>query len=312
MNRFLALAITSMGLALAAVPFAQASLPWRAEADAEQAVATAVPILTDFSDFGIDLEVNQSFIPAGLGQSDNPSEGGRVIIGPDNRQPVTSSSYPWSAVGQIVGFMPDGSSYSCTGTLVADDLVLTNAHCAVDPETGEYSQRIVFLPNLVNGRLTNNDDVAAVTGVLVGTDFAEPGSPNPDDWALMSIDKPLGETYGTIGLAPLPTEVLVNEPYAEQLILVGYSGDFPADNPGQTASAHKDCSIVAEELSVVVHLCDTTGGASGGPILAVVDGEYRIVALHAAGRTNRETGEGMVNFAVQIPRIVSQLQVEAP
>jgi protease YdgD len=311
MNRFLALGMTSMGLALAAVPFAQASLPWRAEADAEQAAATAVPILTDFSDFGIDLEINQSSIPAGLGQSDNPTEGGRVIIGPDNRQPMTSSSYPWTAVGQIVGFMPDGSSYTCTGTLVADDLVLTNAHCAVDPATGEYSQRIVFLPNLVNGRLTNNDDVAAVTGVLLGTDFAEDRSPEPDDWALMSIDKPLGQTYGTIGLAPLPSEVLIND-FAETLIMVGYSGDFPAENPGQTASAHKGCSIVEEALSVLLHLCDTTGGASGGPILALVDGEYRIVALHAAGRTNRETGKGVVNFAVTIPRIVSQLQVVAP
>ena len=311
MNRFLALGMTSMGLALAAVPFAQASLPWWAEADAEQAAATAVPILADFSDFGIDLEVNQSSIPAGLGQSDNPTEGGRVIIGPDNRQPMISSSYPWSAVGQIVGFMPDGSSYTCTGTLVADDLVLTNAHCVVDPATGEYSQRIVFLPNLVNGRLTNNDDAAAVTGVLLGTDFAEDRSPEPDDWALMSIEKPLGETYGTIGLAPLPSEVLIND-FAETLIMVGYSGDFPAENPGQTASAHKGCSIVAEDLSVVLHLCDTTGGASGGPILALVDGEYRIVALHAAGRTNQETGEGIVNVAVTVPRIVSQLQVEAP
>ncbi|MBW4653737.1 MAG: hypothetical protein KME20_11980 [Kaiparowitsia implicata GSE-PSE-MK54-09C] len=94
--------------------------------------------------------------------------------------------------------------------------------------------------------------------------------------------------------------------------MVGYSGDFPADNPGQTASAHKGCSIVAEDLSLVLHLCDTTGGASGGPILAMVDDQYRIVALHASGASRRDTGEGIVNFAVKIPRIVRQLQTEAP
>lgn len=311
MNRFLTLGLASMGLALAAVPFAQIDLPWRAEAHADDAATTAIPILTDFSELGFELEASQSTIPAGLRQSDDATESARVIIGPDNRQPVYSSAYPWSAVGQIVGFMPDGSSYSCTGTLIADDIVLTNAHCAVNSATGEYSQRIVFLPNLVNGRLTNNDDAAAVTGMLLGTDFAEGRSPEPDDWALMSIDKPLGQTYGTIGLAPLPSEVLISD-FAETLIMVGYSGDFPAENPGQTASAHKGCSIVEEALSVLLHLCDTTGGASGGPILALVDGEYQIVALHAAGRTNRETGEGVVNVAVTIPRIVSQLQVVDP
>ncbi|MGB3310224.1 MAG: trypsin-like peptidase domain-containing protein [Nodosilinea sp.] len=311
MNRFVTLGLASMGLALAAVPFAQVNLPWRAEAHADDAATTTIPILTDVSALGFELEASQTTIPAGLSQSDNPSEGGRIIIGPDNRQPMTSSSYPWSAVGQIVGFTSEGS-YTCTGTLVADDLVLTNAHCVVDPATGMYSQRIMFLPNLVNGRLTNDDDIATVTGVLVGTDFAEDRFPEPDDWALMRIDKPLGQIYGTIGLSPLPTEVLLNEPFAEQLIMVGYSGDFPADNPGQTASAHKGCSIVEEALSVVLHLCDTTGGASGGPILALIDDEYRIVALHAAGRTNRETGEGVVNFAVTVPRIMSQLQVEAP
>jgi len=309
MNRFLTLGLPSLGLALAAVPFTQVSLPWQARA-AEIRIEIRDRTLSTLSEPGFDAESSQSFIPDGLRQSDNPSEGGRVIIGPDNRQPVYSDAYPWSAVGQIVGFMPDGN-YTCTGTLVAADLVLTNAHCVINPETGEYSQRILFLPNLVNGRLRNSDDVAEVTGVLVGTDFAEPSSPNPDDWALISIDKPLGQTYGTIGLNPLPSEVLIND-FADNLIMVGYSGDFPAENPGQTASAHKGCSIVAEEQSVVLHLCDTTGGASGGPILAVVDGEYRIVALHAAGESNRETGEGIVNFAVKIPRIVRQLQAQTP
>jgi V8-like Glu-specific endopeptidase len=63
---------------------------------------------------------------------------------------------------------------------------------------------------------------------------------------------------------------------------------------------------------LVLHLCDTTGGASGGPILALVDGDYRIVALHASGASHRDTREGIVNFAVKIPRIVRQLQAKAP
>ncbi|MEA5505301.1 hypothetical protein VB735_19735 [Halotia wernerae UHCC 0503] len=41
--------------------------------------------------------------------------------------------------------------------------VLTNAHCVVNPETRKVSQAIAFLPNLVNGVLRNNNDVAYAT-----------------------------------------------------------------------------------------------------------------------------------------------------
>ncbi|MBW4653738.1 MAG: trypsin-like serine protease [Kaiparowitsia implicata GSE-PSE-MK54-09C] len=207
MNRFLTLGMASVGFALAAVPLTQASLSWQAQATEQTTAETQLPSLTNLSELEFDIEASRSFIPEGLSQSDNPSEGGRVIIGPDNRQPVYSKAYPWSAMGQIVGFMSNGSGYTCTGTLVTDNIVLTNAHCVVNPRTRQHSQRIEFHPNLVNGLVTHEDDVAEVTGWLLGTDFVgwNPDEPSPDDWALVRLDKPLGQTYGTIGFSPLPS-----------------------------------------------------------------------------------------------------------
>lgn len=64
-----------------------------------------------------------------------------------------------------------------------------------------------------------------------------------------------------------------------------------------------------------MHDCDITGGSSGGPILTEVNGEWRIVAVNSAERTQllTEGGEstsrqvGVMNYAVQISRIVDTL-----
>ncbi|MEH2348724.1 MAG: trypsin-like serine protease [Nostoc sp.] len=85
--------------------------------------------------------------------------------GSDDRIPMTSRDYPWSAIGKIEGISADGGGYSCTGTLIAEDVVLTNAHCVVNPETRKVSQAIAFEPNLVNGVVKNKSDVAYATNV---------------------------------------------------------------------------------------------------------------------------------------------------
>ena len=46
---------------------------------------------------------------------------------------MLSNKYPWSAIGRVQGTVND-DSYHCTGSLIADNLVLTNAHCVIDPE----------------------------------------------------------------------------------------------------------------------------------------------------------------------------------
>lgn len=273
----------------------------------EDSSAQPFTVVSNASDLGLDPTGAASFIPTDLNVSNNPAEGSRGVIDEDNRVLMTSRSFPWTAVGQIYGIKANGDEYTCTGTLVAADIVLTNAHCVVNPETGEFSQKIAFLPNLIHGRLVSDSDVGFAVEVLAGTQFVNQPNANADDWAFVKLDQPLGMKYGTLGMTPLSTAELAQAPFAESLVMVGYSGDFPAENPGQTASAHLGCSVLDEQEEMVLHVCDTYGGSSGGPILGEVDGEVRIVALNSAELTDQETGEGIVNLAVKIPRIVSQL-----
>ncbi|MBE9080522.1 trypsin-like serine protease, partial [Romeria aff. gracilis LEGE 07310] len=119
-----------------------------------------------------ELTPETSSRPESLNQTDNPS-GDRAVIGRDDRIPVLSNAYPWSAIGQVVSEVTEDAYSTCTGTLITRDVILTNAHCVVSPETGEFVRRVAFLPNLINGRIASEFDVAYGVEVLAGTDFRD-------------------------------------------------------------------------------------------------------------------------------------------
>ncbi len=163
------------------------------------------------------------FKPNGLNQS-NKLPKARVVIGEDNRIPMTLRKYPWSAIGRVAGITASGGEYHCTGTLIAENIVLTNSHCVVDSKTHKLNQKIWFQPNVINAEVLDKSDVATVKQVIYGTDFTDRNSVQ-NDWAVMLIDKPLGRKYGYLALKNLPTSAFAKIP--QQLFFVGYSGDFP-------------------------------------------------------------------------------------
>ncbi|MHC5596525.1 MAG: trypsin-like serine peptidase [Nostoc sp.] len=240
--------------------------------------------------------------------------GRRAIIGSDDRIRMTSRDYPWSAIGKIEGIGADGSGYSCTGTLIAEDVVLTNAHCVVNPETGKISQAIAFEPNLVNGVVKSKNDVAYATDVHYGTDFKNGTLADyANDWAILKLNKPIGKKYGYLGWKSLPSSTLVGD--TKKFSLVGYSGDFP--NPkkkgyetltageSMTAGVHLKCSILRHQDNLLYHNCDTNHGASGGAIISNVNGKYYIFALHSG---SNEVNGLLLNRAVEMSRLDEWLQ----
>lgn len=229
----------------------------------------------------------------------------------DDRQPMIDQRQPWSAIGRIT-FTKETKPgvYQCTGTLIGDSTLLTNAHCIVDPDTQKVHGNLQFEPNLINGELQDDNDKANIIGGIYGTDFKGEGEPpHPQDWAVVQLDKPLGKKYGTIPVQPLPISVFQKNP--KKLIQVGYSVDFP--NPkkeafkgfvagsGATAGMHDGCSITGQRPDTVfVHKCDTRGGSSGGPLLGWIGGKLHIVALNSAEFANQRTGIGSENYATDL------------
>ncbi|OUL33003.1 peptidase S1 [Nostoc sp. T09] len=269
------------------------------------------PKFTKFQAGQLKIQGNgKPFKPTGLRQSEKPTGGRRGIPdGIDDRTPMLSREYPWSAIGRVQGTTTDAQSYHCTGTLIADDIVLTNSHCVIDPETHQLSKKIQFRPNVINGVVSDERDIATVDQVIYGTDFTGDSATNQtNDWAIMKIDKPLGRKYGYLGWKSLPTAALLKN--KQKLFFVGYSGDFPDPNKkgyeylsagqGWTAGFQAGCSIVREEENVLFHDCDTAGGSSGGPIIGLIDGQPYIVALNNAEIKNTNTHQDIINLAVKI------------
>lgn len=249
------------------------------------------------------------FIPPSLGRSTTPNEGdSRGIVGRDNRIPMLSRKYPWSTIGRVQGTTADARGYHCTGTLIDDNLVLTNAHCVIDSKTGKHSTKIQFIPNVID---KNYQDIADVEEVHPGTDFKQNSHINPNDWAIMKINQPLGRKYGHLGLISIPTAKLVSNPKA--FFFVGYSSDFPnktyqkdfSAGPGWTASYEAGCSILKEDAGFLLHDCATAKGSSGGGIIGVINGEPYIVALNNAERKTSSTGQDNINLAVKISSIAT-------
>jgi len=201
----------------------------------------------------------------------SPSLARANVFGRDDRQPVLSRQHPWCCIGLVVCETESGVSTG-TGFLIGRNLVLTNAHCAMDDSTGKAASRLYFLANRIDGVASH---AAHVNKVWLGTDSL---NDDPDqDWAVLRLDANLGDELGWLTLS---TEL------AERGALVGYSGDYRE----QETAAIAPCSFHDTSSVVLCHDADATRGSSGGPILAERDGKTVVVALNFA-----EYGENQDN-----------------
>lgn len=282
-------------------------------ANAQDSDTNTVDIPTIEIPFNPELD-EPSELPEDGEQIDSPlGENSRAIIGPDDRYPVLSRQYPWSAMGRLEWRDRGQTTTTCTATLIAPDAILTNSHCLkylrynsdirdFDEyflDSNQYRRllsmddgqsKMVFKPSLIQGQSL---DAANVISFEAGWTAQYQNS--ADDWAVLKLDQPLGNFYGYLGWRYLDfTDPNVVSRAAEKIHLLGYAGDFPTPalrqhgNPSETAGIDLACSVIGVWPSgtpfagTLAHDCDTNPGASGGPILAKFnDNKYYLVGLHA-------------------------------
>lgn len=179
------------------------------------------------------------------------------IFGHDDRVELTSKLYPWRTIGHF--------SSGCTGTLVNRNLVLTAAHCVLDARTGIVHENLTFAPNRIDATA---DVVSSVDWLWWGTN--QPDNFRAHDWAIVRLKDNLGDKYGWMGLNTSPRFVFT---------AVGYSEDV---KEGKSATIHTDCRIMEHSGGLLLHNCDNSRGASGGPLFFMEGSQAYIGAIAVA------------------------------
>jgi len=200
-----------------------------------------------------------------------PGEARDHFFGHDDRQLVDVTQMPWRAVGLLS--LEDGS---CTGILIAPNLVATAAHC-MQGDNGQPSKAVSFR---AGARGDTDLGSASIISVLVAPDYSDssapPGDGNGDDWAILTLDRDLGTQVGFVRPYVL-TKADVVQIRSDRFLVsqAGYSWDT-----GSNLSGHVDCQVLrAYRDGSFIHTCDTTQGDSGSPIMTRLNGEWRLVAV---------------------------------
>lgn len=230
------------------------------------------------------------------GDDDNPPVE-KVICGTDGKQNAVCHSGINTRPVARLSFQSGGSSYVCTGWLVAgsnSSTLLTNNHCFdTQSETSTVQARFNYQTTTCTGTTT-----ASYTTYAGGTFLRTSASL---DYTIITLQGNPEATWGEyVATTKTPTVgMLMNFPQhpGGGLKKIGYWKDS-----GQT----QRCDVAGANVSIsgyssgsqMTYSCDSEGGSSGSPIMDA--GTGRIIGLHHLGGVG---GSTCLNSATQMKNV---------
>ena len=215
----------------------------------------------------------------------------------DTRTAVVAAGTPWRCVGRLE--LPNHRFM--TATLVGPDLILTAAH-GLARDGLLKPGRFIFRPDFGNPH-REGTDFATATRAWLGSFTPNLEPCVPADWAIIRLDRRLGDAYGTLAVEDVDDAGLAAG--QRKLYLAAYDRDFQA---GRVASWQTGCAFVAiDPAGYLLHDFSTDHGASGAPIFSFSSWSLhqagRIIALNVAEKTPHGETLYRIPFAPRVANV---------
>jgi glutamyl endopeptidase len=197
-----------------------------------------------------------------------------VVIGSDGRTKVTNTDIsPYRMITYIE--LDFGDFYAqCSGTVIGKDMVLTNAHCVKDLESGLDAQSAFVLPAVTNSHYSYGS--YSMDEFLVPRGYADTNGSSQYDFAIIKTNTygsyEIGDVTGTLGVKQ------VTSIKDTAIRIYGYPGD-KIESTGIVDQWGMSGTVSDENTSIAYYSLDTAGGQSGS---AILNSSNQVIGVHNA------------------------------